>query len=233
LTAYLLKVVVTGNWPSGRIGSLVSAEAVAGMLAILLVHPVRDRAEALWVRPFSRGFYLALAPSIVMLALSIGQRVAQYGVTEDRYFVIALTAWLAAISLYFIVRREGDIRLIPITLGVVALITLAGPWSAYQVSLASQRGRLRRMLEVYGMGSAGAVRAATRELPFEARRDLSSVLGYLIGTHGGESLRPVLGAAAAAADSGLSRERHESADTRAQRVASRLGFAYVNSWERR
>lgn len=231
LSAYLFKVVVTGKWPSGLIGWLVSAEAVAGILAILLVHPVRERVENLWVRTFARGFYLALVPSIAMLAVSIAKRVSQYGVTEDRYFVIALTAWLGAISLYFIVRRDGDIRWIPITLAALALVTFGGPWSAYDVSLASQRTRLVRLLEAHGMWKDGSVARPARGLTFEARRELSSVLVYLLGRHGGAAVRPELGAVLAAADSAFTDPERQSGAIRAQQVATRLGFTLVNPWD--
>jgi hypothetical protein len=232
LTAYLLKVVVTGNWPTGLIGWLVSAEAIAGILAILLIHPVRDRAENLWVRTFSRVFYIALVPSIAMLAVSIAKRVGQYGVTEDRYFVIALTVWLGAISVYFIARREGDIRWIPITLAVLALFTFGGPWSAYDVSLASQRERLVRLLRENDMLRDGNAVPAVAGLSSAARRDLSSVLQYLLSTHGGRAVSPVLGASMmAAADSGVTDPEREPSTLRAQRVATRLGFAFMNTWE--
>lgn len=232
LTAYLVKVLLTGRWPSGLIGWLVSAEAVAGMLAILLVHPVRERAENLWVRTFARVFHIALLPSLVMLALAIAKRVGQYGVTEDRYFVIALTVWLAAISVFFIARRDGDIRLIPITLAALAVITFGGPWGAYRVSLASQRARLETLLRAHGMLRDGVAVRAAQPLPPPARRELSAMLGYLLGTHGSASVRRLLGPAAAAGDSGFTDPEHASGQVRAQRVVMALGAGYVNPWER-
>jgi len=232
LSAYLLKVVVTGKWPSGLIGWLVSTEAAAGLLAILLVHPVRERAENLWVRTFARGFYLALVPSIVMLALSIAKRVGQYGVTEDRYFVIALTVWLAGICVYFIARRDGDIRWIPVTLALLALFTFGGPWGAYGVSRASQRTRLVRLLEANGLWFGGKPGPPAHPPSRQAAYDLSSVLTYLYGTHGGASVRAVLGPLAAAGDSGLVDPEHEAGGARARRVMSRLGLAYIEPWEK-
>ena len=231
LSAYLVRVLATGKWPSGLIGWLVSAEAAAGTLAILLVHPVRDRAENVWVRRFGRWFYVALIPSIIMLALAIAKRVAQYGVTEDRYFVIALTVWLAAISVYFIVRRDGDIRLIPATLGALALFTFAGPWSAYGISLASQRARLVKILEANGLWRADRLVVHPVELSLEERRQLSSTLTYLLQTHGSAAVRPVLGDLAAAADSGFIDPDRAPSYERAGRVLARMGIGYVNPWE--
>ena len=231
LTAYLVRVVVTGKWPSGLIGWLVSAEAIAGILAILLVHPVRERAENLWVRTFARGFYIALVPSIVMLGLSIAKRVSQYGVTEDRYFVIALTAWLGAISAFFIARRDGDIRWIPITLALLAVVTFGGPWGAYHVSRESQRARLGRLLEDSGMWRGRALVPPTGTVSAQHRKELSAVLVYLLDRHGGPGLAPILGDVLAAADSGVVKPESENGAIRAQRLAARMGFTYMNPWE--
>src|SRR5262245_23408400 len=231
LTAYLVKVVITGDWPSGLIGWLVSAEAIAGILAILLVHPVRDLVENLWVRRFARGFYIALIPSIAMLAVSIAKRVGQYGVTEDRYFVIALTAWLGCIATFFIARRDGDIRWIPVTLALLALLTFGGPWGAYHVSLVSQRARFVRLLEQNGMWRHGKLEAPAREVPAAQRKQLSAALVYLLDHHGGKALVSVLGPTLAAADSGVKHPERSGGNVRAQLIASKLGFTFVGEYE--
>jgi len=232
LTAYLARVIVTQQWPSGLIGWLVSAEAGAGLLAILLVHPVREQNENRWVRTFARVFFVALIPSIVMLALAIAKRVGQYGVTEDRYFVTVLTAWLAGISVYFIARRDGDIRWIPVTLAALALLTAAGPWGAYAVSRASQLGRLQGLLRANGMLVDGSVRPATGSIPFAASKDLSTTLGYLLSVQGDGGVKPLLATELAALDASVKLPHLEDASSRARRLARQLNFGYVESWER-
>jgi hypothetical protein len=231
LTAYLVKVIFTGQWPSGLIGWLVSAEAIFGILAILLIHPVRSLAENQWIRTFARAFYIALIPSIVMLALSIGKRIGQHGVTEDRYFVVVLTGWLAFVSVYFSVRSDGDIRIIPITLAALALLTFGGPWSAYAISRASQCARLTRVLEANGMIDHGRVVAATRSVPVAAERELGSILDYLLANHGTPAVRAVMGDVAAAADSALTDRSQRYGTQGTKRIFSRLGLDYVASWE--
>jgi hypothetical protein len=48
LSAYLVRVLVTRTWPSGWIGWLVSSVSAAGTLALLLVHPIREREDSRW-----------------------------------------------------------------------------------------------------------------------------------------------------------------------------------------
>ncbi len=188
LTLYLGKVLITRQWPSGWIGYLVSSVASVGTLSWLLVYPLEAQPEYAWVKRFTRGFYLVLLPSIVMLWFAIGKRVAQYGITEPRYFLIVLSVWLAGIAVYYSVSRSRSIKLIPASLAGVALITFAGPWGAYSVSRASQTGRLEGVLVRDAMLANGKLVAPTRDVPFEDRRELSAGFRYLLATHGRPSI---------------------------------------------
>ena len=184
LTLYLGKVVVTWDWPSGWIGWLVSGVAGVGILSLLLVHPIADDPEQRWINTFARQFWIAILPSVVMLWLALYQRVHQYGITERRYFLIVLSVWLAAAAVYFVVTRSKNIRLIPISLCVGSLVTLAGPWGAYSMSERSQVGRLRETLQRNGMFAGGTVRRPTREVSTADRAEISAIARYLIENHG-------------------------------------------------
>ena len=64
LTLYFGKVVVSWDWPSGWIGYLVSGVAGAGILTLLLVHPLAEREEQRWVTTFARWFWLGVLPAV-------------------------------------------------------------------------------------------------------------------------------------------------------------------------
>ncbi len=200
LTLYLGRILFTRTWPSGWIGYLVSSVAAAGILSLLLVHPISERAENRWIETYGRWFYVALLPSIVMLLLAIWQRIDQYGVTEKRYFLAVLALWLAGIAIFYVLTKSRDIRVIPVTLCLIAVGTFGGPWSAYGVSEASQVHRLERILAANGMLEEGEALAATREVSFEDRREVSAILRYLIETHGTGAIEPLLGGALAEID---------------------------------
>jgi hypothetical protein len=232
LTVYLGRVVITGQWPSGWIGYLVSSVAAVGMLSLLLVHPIRDLEENRWVATYTRWFYVAMLPAIAMLLAAIGKRIAQYGVTEDRYFIAVLALWLAGIAVVFIGRRRADIRWIPVTLCLVAFATASGPWGAYSMSRRSQVSHLRGLLIRHGvLDRGGAARPATAPVPFEARKEISSTLAYLYGTHGAKAVAPVLGAVAAVPDTGSDRRGYDRGSLRASAAMRALGMEYVSAWE--
>jgi hypothetical protein len=190
LTLYLAKVLVTRQWPSGWIGYLVSGVAGVGILSWLLVRPLEERAEHAWVKTFTRGFYIALMPAIVMLWLAIWKRVEQYGITERRYFLIILSLWLAGIAVYYTVSRSRNIKVIPATLCAIAVLGFAGPWSAYSVARASQTRRLASVLERNGLLANGELRPAPAPSAV-SDSDATAIragLRYLIETHGRRSV---------------------------------------------
>jgi hypothetical protein len=223
LTVYLGKVLIDRQWPSGWIGYLVSSVASVGILAWLLVRPLEGITEYRWVRTYTRGFYVALLPAIVMLWLAIGKRVAQYGVTERRYFMIVLSLWWAGIAVYYTLGRSRSIKVIPATLCLLALVTFAGPWGAYHVSLASQRHRLDQLLDRHGLRVA--IPAATaRDVPLADRKEIAATVRYLVERHDRQGIASRFGGPASLASSAI--------ETRVRAIMASLGVAYVSPWER-
>ena len=184
LTSYFVKVAVTGQWPSGWIGWLVSGAASVGILTLLLSGPPATRHEVPWATLFERWFWPAVLPAAVMLLLAIWKRIDQYGITERRYFLGVLALWLLGTAVAFTIRRRLHLIVIPVTLAAIAAVTFAGPWGAYQSSKRSQFGRLENLL-----GSLGALlRRERHEGPRRANArdagEAANIVRYLVRTHG-------------------------------------------------
>lgn len=232
LTAYLVKVLVTGQWPNGWIGWLVSSVSAAGLLAILLVQPVRDRDENRWIETFSRWFFVLLVPAIGMLFAAIGKRIGQYGITEERYDLFALAAWMTFVAVGYSWRRRADIRWIPISLCAVALLTSFGPWGTYSVSRLDQTRRVLALVHDLGVNLDGTVSNLVK-LDFAARKRLSDGVRYLAGTHGVAALPAELRAAADRDEDWRKLAPHErnNGERAAQAVMTGLGQGYVTRWD--
>ncbi len=235
LTAYLGKVLLTQDWPSGWIGYLVSSVAGVGILSLLLLAPAREHAENAWVTTYARWFYVALFPSIVMLLMAIWKRVSQYGFTEQRYFLTLLAAWLLGIAVYYAVRQSKDIKLIPASLCAVLVLSAFGPWSAYRVSERSQTNRLAGHLRNAGVLVDGRLVPAATEASFEDRKEISGSLAYLIEVHGTRSIEPWFDGELAAIDtaSPVTVRSRVMAMSRTRVIMNHFGMAYVSPSEAR
>lgn len=233
LLAYLVKVVATATWPSGWIGYLVSSVAVAGLLSLVLLAPRFDRPDAPWVRRYARLFHVLMLPAVVMLALAVQQRLDQYGVTEARYVLLVLTAWLAVVVGLGVVRPRPRVWAIPASLCVLAFVTALGPWSSFAVSRHAQLGRLSDMLAAAGRLDDGRFVASDGVLPTDQAGPISRQFDYLFGHFGHRAL-------AGHVDAELQAELDQVvAGTDSPRVSSRelamaaarsLNVAYHDAW---
>jgi hypothetical protein len=172
---------------------------------------------------------VALLPSLAMLLVAVAQRIGQYGITEERYFLAVLTVWMLGISLYYGLTGSTKIKRIPETLLLVVFLTAVGPWSAYAVSERSQVGRLVPILEANGMGRPGHITPPRNPVPEKDRAQISAVFRYLGEIHGTGALARVL---AIPEDSlrarGGDATRFDELDAR--EAMRRIGLKYVDRW---
>ncbi len=178
LYVYTAKILIQWQLPEGGVAYLVMAFSVAGIFALLLLYPIRDSAEERWIRIFTRWFYLALFPLIVLLGVAIFRRIGEYGVTENRYLVAALAVWLTGISLYFLISKKDDIRWIPLSLCVASFLLAIGPWSIFAYSRQNQAERFGALLEKYKVLDENGKITKSDTLPEEDYERLMSGIRY-------------------------------------------------------
>jgi hypothetical protein len=191
LLAYEAKILLQWSLPQGLVSNLILGYAVFGILSLLLIFPVRNQEGNKWIKTYARSFYILLLPLLVLLFLAVGTRVLNYGITEYRYFLIALACWLLFISVYFLVSSAQNIKLIPISLCVMALLAVYGPQSAVSVSLSSQRHILENIFNQNKAFSNGLLFPidSTRIKRAQANRAVG-ILDYLINHNNFTALQP-------------------------------------------
>ncbi|MCB9361302.1 MAG: DUF4153 domain-containing protein [Flavobacteriales bacterium] len=156
LYLYGAKIIVLWDWPKGVVSWLIIAVAVLGIFAFLLIHPFGQKEENSWIKKFSKAYYFILLPLVAMLFIAISMRLADYGITINRYIVLLLGIWLTIVCVYFMVGKN-NIKFIPISLCVMMLLTSFGPWSMFSVSENSQSNRLKEILTEKGILKEGKV----------------------------------------------------------------------------
>ncbi len=186
---YEAKILFTLVWPRGFVSYLIIGFSTLGILALLLVWPLRDDARHTWIRTFTKRFFFALFPLIVLLMLAVGRRVSEYGVTENRYFLIVLSLWLLIVALYFLISRRKNIKFVPLSLFFAVLISGFGPWNAYQVSSLNQHLRLENLLEKNKMLIKGKAVKSKKEIKKVDQKEIASIVEYMINVHGTVSIQ--------------------------------------------
>ncbi|MBP9152888.1 MAG: DUF4153 domain-containing protein [Flavobacteriales bacterium] len=156
LYAYGSKILLQWDWPKGIVSYMITAVSVLGILNVLLIHPYGSLSGNEWIKKFSKVYYYLLFPLIALLFMAIWFRVGDYGITINRYAIIALGVWLTIVASYFSFIK-GTIKFVPVSLAVILTLSSFGPWGMFSVSEKSQAKRLEDILTESGILKDGKV----------------------------------------------------------------------------
>ncbi len=183
LYLYTARIIITWELPNGWVALPVLILSVIGILSALLLDPLRDNEEFPWAGKFTRWFYRLLLPLTILLMISIGVRIADYGVTENRYFVAILAGWLFVVALCYGIFKARSTRWIPLSLGIICLLSAWGPWSAPGISLRSQKAMVMEDFERLRVLSDGKLIAKSQTIAAQEYTGIRSRLQYLFYHH--------------------------------------------------
>ncbi len=170
LLIYGAKILAAWDLPKGSVAAYIIGASLVGILALLLVEPQRSDRATNWITYFSKFFFYAFFPLIVLMTAAIYRRLRDYGFTEDRYIVVIWAGWLFFVAIYFLWSRTKNLMIVPGSLLVIAFTITWGPWGFESVSFRSQTERLQDLIENLQPGAA-------------VNSDAGSVYGYLLSTH--------------------------------------------------
>lgn len=196
-----------------------SATAVAlfGLLTWHAAYPLRDIGNGL-VRIYFRIFHVTLILPVLLLALAVGTMVENHGVTLERYGLILLAVWLAGIAIHGMIVRRPRLNVAPVSLAVLMVLALFGPWGATAVSIRSQMAQLDELLEEAGLlKDGGIVEPAARIQPAVERR-ASGIVDHIVRIGGREALLDRL------EGGGI----EVPADAEPREIVASLGITYAN-----
>ncbi|ASE60932.1 DUF4153 domain-containing protein [Chryseobacterium indologenes] len=144
---YSFKILIHWQLPRGWVSYLILAYSMVGILALLLVHPLKEANAKSWVKIFSKAFYYTIIPLVALLFIAIFTRILEYGYTEPRYFVLLLALWLLSVVIYFISNKKATIKFIPVSLFLFGAFAMIFPYiNAFSVARRSQRTELLKVL---------------------------------------------------------------------------------------
>lgn len=186
LYAYGAKIALSRSWPHGWVALPVLLLSGVGILAFLLLHPLRNQKDEKWAYWFCRAFPKALAPLSILLLFAIRERIQAYGVTEERYLGLVAGGCILVWALVTGFIKDAGIRWWPTFLGGICLVCAFGPWSAASVSVQSQMQRVTVFLKKHGLLSGGVISSPEKRLilPQTEFNDFHSTLSYVAKRHG-------------------------------------------------
>ena len=178
LYAYFAKILITRQWPKGLVSHLVLWYSTLSVGVIFFITPVENK----WGKFFKTWFPKLVLPILFMMFVSIGIRIRQYGITENRYYVLALGLWVMGIMIYFSGKKPIKNIVVPISLSIVILNSIFGPLSSYSLSELSQNKRFEKILLRNEMLVHGEIQKKP-DIPVEDKEEISNIITYFSNNH--------------------------------------------------
>ncbi len=179
MLAYFVKLGIQWQWPRGGVSYWIAGLSVAGTLIYLLGHPYLKNGVTRLNKIFHKYFFILLFPILLLLFAAVYARVAAYGWTEHRYFVVVAGLCLAIISIYFIFSKEKRLEIIPLALAISLFIGNFGPWNAYKTAVSSQHDELTHLMNKYDMIQTDGLKALDTTISSEDDRRIRNIVRYL------------------------------------------------------
>ncbi len=145
LYAYSAKIILLWELPKGWVSYLVIALAALGFIIQIIINPIQKTIKSWTINRFYPWFYILLIPLNILLFIAIFRRINDYGITENRYFVLAIALWNVAMITYLLLSKKKALKIIPISLFAIALLSSFGFWGAYSISNFSQTKRFENI----------------------------------------------------------------------------------------
>lgn len=197
LYLYFVRIAITWSLPRGGIAYLVFGFILFATI-LKALQPLLQKQPCKW---FYERFSLISLPALIMFWIGVGYRINQYGLTEDRiYLIVCGVVMTLTIGLFFS-HRWG--RYLYATLSAVvllALFTYIPGIRAGQLGLLSQNLRAERLIDRLQLADATGKIAPIKRPDSDSihkkdYRDLYNTLSYLEEHDKSESLKERYGIA--------------------------------------
>ena len=176
---YSAKILFNWELPRGWVSYLILAYSLVGILALLLIHPLKESSTKSWVRIFSKIFYYTLIPLLILLFTAIFTRILEYGYTEPRYFVLLTAIWLTGVVFYFISVKRPTIKFVPVSLFAFGLFSLIFPYlNTFSVAKRSQKTELQNILSQNNLLENGKINF-TKKISDRVAEEVSNKFDFL------------------------------------------------------
>ncbi|MGM0445891.1 MAG: DUF4153 domain-containing protein [Bacillota bacterium] len=181
LFVYFFKIIIIQELPKNLVTHLVLWYASLSIIVLFFISPIKSKNN--WNNTFIKWLPKALIPLVLMMFLAIGIRINTYGVTESRYFVVALGIWIIFVAFYHIFSKKRNNIVLPLFLAIIALLSVFGPWSSYSVSMYSQNNRFESIVYKYNMVSNNTIVKKDIEISDEDKKEIQAIIRYFNNNH--------------------------------------------------
>ena len=180
LYVYGLSILIHWELPKGGIVWLVFSYAIIGSLIWYMLIPTFFSEEKHWIKFFHRGFFISLLPLLFLLFVGLFRRISDYGLTTNRFIVFVISSWFAVVAITFSIKKLKNVTPLILSLIIIAILSLVGPWSMFSVPEKMQSIRFERLATEYHLLKDGHIVTPDTLLTRDQNRKLSESIDFFL-----------------------------------------------------
>ena len=212
LYAYGAKILYQWSLPVGGVSYLVTGSMVLMVLLIYLTHPLQHQEGNKLFKRVTRWLPVIMLPMLALMTVAIGRRLADYGITVSRLYLLVFNVWCYAVCLWLIFTRNKRIWLIPASFATILLLISVGPQSIANVTERQLKKEALTAFTASGIKqfplTGEQYEKWLKETDTKVARSIDSKLHYLFTDYGYRSISNLV-------DKGVITGRYSSVDEQA------------------
>lgn len=134
LYAYGAMILLRWSLPVGGVSYLVTGSMVLMVLLIYITYPVQHQEGNKLFKHVTRWLPVVMLPLLALMTVAIGRRLADYGITVSRLYLLVFNLWCYAVCLWLIFTRNKRIWIIPASFALILFLISVGPQSIANVT---------------------------------------------------------------------------------------------------
>lgn len=224
LYAYGAKILYQWSLPVGGVSYLVTGSMVLMVLLIYLTHPLQHQQGNKMFKRVTRWLPIIMLPMLALMTVAIGRRLADYGITVSRLYLLVFNVWCYAVCLWLIFTRNKRIWLIPASFATILLLISVGPQSIANVTERQLKKEALTAFTASGIKqfplTGEQYEKWLKETDHQVARSIDSKLHYLFTDYGYRSISNLV-------DKGVITGRYSSVDEQAD-IVEFNSYTYSN-----
>jgi len=173
LLIYTGQILFSGQWPTGQVVPLLLFSFFSGAFIVLITLVQKG----LFINIFQKVFFAVCLVLSIVYFLAINLRL-EYGLTENRYFIILLGIFFVLISLVGL--YKVNLKFYAIIMIFLAIFTTLPVVGMFDLSISSQQNRFEKLLSDNQILVNGKLTKLTKSLDAKTEYEISSSLNYLV-----------------------------------------------------
>lgn len=151
LYIYAAKILFTWQLPVGWVSYLVTASMLGMVILLYVTYPLQHEQGNSFFRKVTRWLPLAMLPLLALMTVAIGRRLADYGITVSRLYLLVFNIWCYVVCIGLLLGRNKRIWWIPASFAVVLFLISVGPQSIPNITQRQLLGEARRAFAASGI----------------------------------------------------------------------------------